>query len=450
MSIARNSLAFWSFQVIDYVLRFVAMRFIAVELGPEYRGLLVAVLLANLTLMSMTNFGLQTASMFFVGKSPERVSQYHTLVVLLIALIVGLDIGVVLLGGDALRNVVFDGIEWRFLLFALVGLPFTFYAFAAQGILTGLGRVGRLSLLLIIFSFVLNGANLVLLIGFDFPPEKLVGLLLWFWLAGEVFKAVVLFVSVWRSPARLGRFPLGELFTQLREFLWYGARAFAGNFATFWINRMGNYAIIIVAGLAGLGVYGLAVTLAELVFYPAAALERAAYRRVAGTEPGESARLIRELFRTNLWVNGCAMIALALLAEPLVVGVVDARYASAVRPLQILLPGTLALSCCRILALYFSAQLGRPHIPAAIAWFAALINVSAMVTFVILPESNFETAAAVTTATYAVMLIIYLVLFVRNTGLKNPLDYLVPQSRDFVRIQNLLAGAGRFVRRPMP
>ena len=214
----------------------------------------------------------------------------------------------------------------------------------------------------------------------------------------------------------------------------YGVRAFAGNFATGLINRVDHLFILSAVGSAGLGVYGIAAKLAELIFHPSASLENAAYRQVVATDRRESARLVQDLFRSNFWVNGLATLALLALTKPLVLLFYREAYREAIEPLRALLPGAFALSCARMLALYYSAQLGRPLVPSAIAWLTLAVNLPLMKAVVVDRGGGLLGAACVTSGCYGLMLVVYLALFASVTGLRRPADYFLPQRRDFDRL----------------
>ena len=90
------------------------------------------------------------------------------------------------------------------------------------------------------------------------------------------------------------------------------------------------------------------------------------------------------------------------------------------------------------MALYFSAQLGKPQIPSAIAWITLAVNAPLMGWVVIKLQSGLVGAAWVTTGSYGVMLACYLVFFSMKTGLFNPLLLFIPQRRDFERARRLV------------
>ena len=437
MSIGRDSLAYWFSQVAGFALSFVTSVFVAVILGPEQRGLFVAVVLANTLCVNLSNLGLQALSMYFIGKNPEQLSRFHTLIVILTAAISIVVLAAFGLWGEALRRSFFDTIGWRYLAVALAALPFSLYYFAAQGVLTGFGRVWNLSRFLFYYSAATNAASLAVL---GLLPWKVEGLLA-VWMMSQVVAAAVMFAMVRRSPCRWVRLSIRETIEGLGLLLSYGLKAFVGNFAGSLINRVDHVFILATSGPLGLGIYGLAAKLAELIYQPSAALEKAGFQPVATSERRAAARLVQDLFRVNFILNGTITLLMVIASRPFILLFYREEYAGVVLPFRIILPGALLLSCSRMLALFFSAQMGKPLIPSGIAWVTLAFNLPMMSWVVLHGNGGLAAAAWVTTGSYALMLTCYLLVFGAQTGLLNPLPYFVPQRRDLDRLATQIRDA---------
>ncbi|HOR29513.1 MAG TPA: oligosaccharide flippase family protein [Candidatus Sumerlaeota bacterium] len=442
MSIARDTLAYWLAQAANAALQYLSMAVVAVYLEPELRGVLIGLLLANTMTVSLTHLGLQPTASYFVSRARDaapgaRPSPDHALFLLLIVLITAIDAFLWWAFGSTLFRPALSKIPPEFRAYLLVSLgviPFSLYLMAGQGMLVGLQRVRQLSRFLFYFNLINSVLSLcgVIWLGWSVPA------LVTAWAVLQALGAAVLF-GLLRPLAPLNfRAGAADLAARLREMSSYGLRGYAGNVAGIIVSRFDQLFVMAARGMHGLGIYQIAPKLSMLIFMPSAALESAGYRQVRVAERAEAARLTRELFRTNFLVNGLLMLALLLLAEPIIrIGLTD-LYAGAIVPLRILLPGTLMLSCSRMISLYFSAQLGRPQINSIWAWVAALFYFPMIWWVVIRHEGGLIGAAAVTTACHGILLAGQWLMFMVQTGLWNPAPYLLPQPRDWGRLRRLI------------
>lgn len=452
-SVARNTLAYWAYQIGDYALRFVVGVFLARSLGRELRGsLTIALLISNLG-VAYAGFGLQAAATYFAGRRPDALARVHSLALRFVGVVLLADLALAGPFAETLRARVFGGIPWDFAAIPLAALPLTLYSSAAQGMLTGLGRVRRLSAILFGYSLAANLLNVVVLLVFRGRDETVVVALLNVWAATELGRAIALRLALGALPAAGSEADDGDGGSakrtspplRLRDLFSFGLRAHAGGFAGVFVNK-NDQTVVASLGSAAVGSYAISIRLAELLYHPSAALESGAYARIAASSREDAARLAQEMFRVNLVLTGGAMLAMALLAHPFVVFVYGAEFEDAALPLQILLPGTLAFALSRMLSLYFTARLGRPQIPAAAGWAGALLNLPLMYWTVVVRGWGLVGAAATTTFCYGAILAILLVAFARETGLRSPADYALPRARDLERLRRVVAAARRIAR----
>lgn len=449
MGIARDTFTYWLAQMADIAFRLVTTVFIAVHLGPALRGELQGALLANAQALNLTNLGLQTIGLYFTGKFPDRLATLHAAIIAIIAAAVALDAALLCVFGDWLRVHIFGSIPWRYLAPALALLPVSFYVFAGQGMLTGLGRVRQVSRALFYYSAASCAVNMIALMSLADKPETLVLALILIWMTAEATKAAVFFALLRRAGVGLPTVPLPAILREAASMMNYGLRAFVGGFASSLVNRMDQMFILASVGPAGFGVYTIAPRLAEMIFYPSAAFESAGYSRVAGSDRPESTRLIVRMFRSNFLVGLAGAIGLAVVGGPFIHYALGGEYDAAIAPLYIMLPGVLMFSGSRMLALFFSAQMGKPQIPSAIAWVIAFLNVGLLYAFVVRGKGGLVGAAAATSISYAAMLLIYVALFAAVTGLRNVGRFFIPAPEDWAlarRFRERLAA--RFARRP--
>jgi O-antigen/teichoic acid export membrane protein len=120
--------------------------------------------------------------------------------------------------------------------------------------------------------------------------------------------------------------------------------------AHFLTGRLDFFLVAWALGSIGLGVYSVAVGLAEIVSRLAYELGTIIFPAVAADSlrPGQAAAVLR----TTLAAAAAMAVALAAIAEPLVVGLYGSSFAGAVPVLRVLLVATVAWSAVQILWLY--------------------------------------------------------------------------------------------------
>jgi O-antigen/teichoic acid export membrane protein len=102
--------------------------------------------------------------------------------------------------------------------------------------------------------------------------------------------------------------------------------------------------------------------------------------------------------------TGLALV-LAACAPFLIELLIGSAYASAVTPLRILLPGTVILGVQSVVSMYVASR-GRPR-AVATAWVIAAI-VTVIGNVIAIPRWGASGAAAVSTASYALVLVLHL------------------------------------------
>jgi O-antigen/teichoic acid export membrane protein len=166
-------------------------------------------------------------------------------------------------------------------------------------------------------------------------------------------------------------------------------------------------------GTVAVGLYAIAVTIAELLFYFPNALAIVSSARYATATTPEARALLR---RSALWVLGmssASAAALAILGGPVITLAFGSSYAESARVLLILLPGVVAFTPTAVATWYFNAHRRKPLVNMAVAGFSATLN-GALTLFWARRYGLAGVAWAATTA-YALASVLSLIL-VRREG----------------------------------
>jgi|GEM_PF-632161 len=427
MGIARKSLIDYFSQNAGMVVTFVAGILLAKFLGPDRFGEYSLILLANLMLLLFTNMGIEISTRVFAGKSPEKISQIHTACALLILFISAFVALILFFAQDILCYYYFKGIRKDLLLLAALLLPFSLYQLVWQGIMVGLGEISLYSRVFM-WNRLSQGAVVILLITFTFPRLE------WFiylWVIIQVVTFVVSFILMAKRHKLFARFPL-SLINDLLKFGWV---VYIGNVAA---NLIYRYIYLIISSLLGnaqVGLYNRAATFSDKVTLIAGSLERATYQPAASADKDYAPFLIQKVFRYNLYVNIAGAFAMYVFGSVCIRLLLE-EYLASLFPLKFLLVSVVFMSCSRILAVYFTAHLKKPHIPGIINWI--VLPVSLGICYLFTSLWGLKGASMAIAAIYFIHAFLFFVVFTwRNPKLKIS-DFFVFHSDDFRNIKALL------------
>jgi stage V sporulation protein B len=200
----------------------------------------------------------------------------------------------------------------------------------------------------------------------------------------------------------------------LRQSFGYGIRGSVGNALQFLNYRLDFFLVSALKGSAAVGVYSVAVSLAELLWRISAAAATILFPRVAAGSPGGVAFTAR-VTRIALAVTAAAALALAAVGYPLIVGLFGSAFAQAYVPMLLLLPGVIALSLANILASDLAGR-GNPGYSSIAAGVTLVVTIA--LDLALIPRFVASGAAVASTAAYSAAGIFLLVVFTRRFGLR--------------------------------
>lgn len=151
---------------------------------------------------------------------------------------------------------------------------------------------------------------------------------------------------------------------------------------------------------AQVGLYSLAVTLAELTFMLTDSISQVVLPRQIDEELGSAAVFTAKVVRTNVLV-GAVFTGAILIASPVVVpSLYGQSFAGAIAPLVALSPGVLALSTIRPIS-GFLVKLNKPLILSSVTVGATILNV--VLNVVLIPPLGIVGAGIASTVSYILL-----------------------------------------------
>jgi O-antigen/teichoic acid export membrane protein len=384
---------------------------LARELGPTRQGIFAVAFSLTLILIHLGGLGLTTANPYFAAREPEerpRIAANSLWLAGALGLVlVAIGIAVkVLLPGTV------EGVSWAQLLIALAGVPAALGALFLQSILLGQGRM-----------VAYNGIEVVQF------AATLVVLAVGFWLLDFGITEALAVVTVSRVAAMLAYLwavrprPGGLNRMLARRMLAYGFRAYVAILVSFLVIRLDLLLVNAYLGSTEAGLYSVAATLADGMYVLPAVVGLNLFPRVARS--GES-RETAEVFRSVAVLYGLVCLVTVPLAGPAVRLFFGDDFEGSISLYYWLLPGIYCLGMLTILAHHFAGR-GYPTEAAAV-WFVGLaINLAINVVF--LPGRGAWVASLASSIAYAVLLVLHIRLFARETG---SYEALRPRMREVV------------------
>ncbi len=168
--------------------------------------------------------------------------------------------------------------------------------------------------------------------------------------------------------------------------------------------------------LAEVGIYSVAVQVAELLWLLSSAVTVSAYHRIGTPDAAEAAWTTLRAVRFNLLAMLVAAPLLYIGAAFALPRVLGPAYGGALLPLALLLPGVAGYAAASSLSAYYTNHRGRPQ------WSAAVAALSLGTTLAIaswsVPRYGAAGAALATSLAYALAIALALGWFLRDTGLR--------------------------------
>jgi O-antigen/teichoic acid export membrane protein len=181
-----------------------------------------------------------------------------------------------------------------------------------------------------------------------------------------------------------------------------------------------------LVGPAAVGLYSVAVMLAQLVWQGPGALSEVLFPRVAARPREEGARLTAVICRQAFAGALVLSLFLALLAAWILVSLFGRQFLGARGAMWALLPGVVALSASMVLA-QFLAGIGKPSLNSVASVFAFLANLACL--FTLVPRLGILGAGIASSLGYTIHAAIVSISFRRETGF-GWREFLVPRRAD--------------------
>jgi O-antigen/teichoic acid export membrane protein len=220
-----------------------------------------------------------------------------------------------------------------------------------------------------------------------------------------------------------------------RRSLTFGARQYASDIASYLMSRLDFFIVTLYLGATGLGLYSVAVGLAEIIVRLSNEIGTMLYPVFArgDLKSGQPAAALRIVTLMAVVLAG----VLELVSGPLVRGLYGAAFADAVPAFRWVVLGTVAWSTTHVTWTYVSSS-GRPGVGVFVFSFATAVDV--LLNIILLPHLGVVGAAIAATTSYCAAGLVFFHLF-RGAERCSVRTALVPRWSDLQLLWRAFAGA---------
>lgn len=371
-------------------------------LGPTGRGELAAALVWAATLSVIGTLGLPQALTYFAASRPTEVGDIF---ITAMAILAAQSVSILAIGHFAVEILSqYQPLAVESIRLYLLSIPFSLLATYLNTISQGLKRF-RLFNAIRIASATGYISSLLLASILDLHQAKEIILLL-LWSSIVIAIGGLAFFLLKVKPR--GNFR----WQQVRRLLGYGLRSYWGSLSWMANGRLDQFVMSAFTNLTTLGEYAVAVSYAGVLFPLSGAFAMILYPRVAEGRKSDGHRRIAKALKLNLLFTGSGAILLGLLSPLLIPPLFGSNFVLSIYPAMILLLGTVFLGCNYVLSDGLRGM-GYPLITSISETAGAVVTVLGLL--ILLPMLGIIGAAWVSVISYAVVFLILLLWYRRQT-----------------------------------
>lgn len=374
----------------------------------------------------MISCGMESANSVFVGRGEVSPGRIHSASIIFVCILSGLAItaGSILYHIPALKLI--GKVEFSDFMLAMCTVPCILYQSLLWSIMIGTGHLVMMSRTKIFIAAIrLIGDMTAIFGGFGVR-----GLIVSFLICSSI-GALTLVGLIWKiaKPERIGNPEL------LKKLLGFGIRSHLGTIANQLHFRTDTFILNAFHGTAAVGIYSVAVQVAELPLLFFGAVQNAMFAKLSGSSREMATKTMSYLVRIGIiaWlvITGLGIAIIPYCFELFL----DPQYHDSGKAFAFLIGGTTAMGISRMLNPYFLGQLRRPGLLSWIAWINVAVNMGAC--FVFIPNLSSTGAALASLVSYlanlGLMLICYRVLSHEEWH-----HFLIPSPRDLKTTKHLI------------
>jgi O-antigen/teichoic acid export membrane protein len=431
MNLARESFYTLIFQISGFLCATIAGVIIARTLGPSNKGIIAVALLYPSLFFTIFNLTVGLGIMHHLGKREYDAKTFAGSALIMLVVMSFLSLSVFFVTVGLFREILYKGIEIKYLIIAGISVPFYLMLYYYSSILQGSMDIKGYNVANQLSSFFNLFFVLVFIFLWEFTALEAV-------IAG--ISGIVLggLFSLFKTIKRTGGISFNKELTG--RIVKDGAKIHIGAIATFIFSQANIFILNYYATTSEVGFYSVAFSIANVLFFFSISLEIGLYPKMAHATMEEAVTLVQVATRQILLITTFAAITMAVFSKFIILIYGGTAFLPSVTPLLILLPGMVIFVIPKILSTLWVRKgwfLPLTFISSGIAALSILLNL------LLIPKYGANGAAIATTLTYGAASLLVLFLFWKFVS-KNVMTLFRPEHEDFAIYKEIY---GVFTRR---
>lgn len=394
-------------QILSLVLSVASSVIIARWLGPSGKGVVDLALIVPGMMVLFLGAGIEVANVYFTASRRLDVASLaaNSVGFALLSTIVGFGLAVGLVTSGWLETVV-PGIPVWLYLTAMMGLPVGLLKNYFTALLQGLQRIMTVNIVNLAQGGGALVLGLLLVVGFQLGPLGAVLASIGASAIGLLAAGILLrrqgstFVPRWNSSV-------------MRSTLSFGLKAYVCNTLTFFNYRLDIFIVNYFVGSAGVGIYSVAVGLAELLWRLPNAVSFVLMPKAAATPAEQMNRFTPRVLRITLVLTALGALGLGLLGRPLIQIIYASAFVGAYVPMLVLLPGVVFLGGAKVLMNDIG---GRGYLGYNLINDGLVLIVTVVLDLILIPRYGVTGAALASSIAYMVAFILSIAFYITVSG----------------------------------
>jgi O-antigen/teichoic acid export membrane protein len=387
-----GSLGYLPMRIAQYGFLFVSALVVTRALGPVGRAQYALPLALAGAVWVLTNLTLEIAAGRLLARREAKLQQLLPTLSLSFISLSLLAVAISVIVGLTVRSVLLAGASETMVLLAALTIPFLLASQLAGQLLIVLGRLraqglatafGALPQLAMVAALALMG---------QLTPERALGAAL----LGFASTGILLVVMLARDVGARALLPAFKP-AVLRRLVRVGAVLHPGSIAIQFAPRLDLILVAAFLSAHDVGIYSLALVLADSMLLASQALSISAVHRQFADDERDAARFTVDFIRQSLLLTIAVIIAVAPFAYPLILLLYGSAFAASAVPFVILLTATAATAIeapCRILLV----RIASPFLISGLVCVSLVVN--AALTIVLIQFLSIVGAALASVAAF--------------------------------------------------